>query len=59
MCDDGGENFCKLYLFAFRSVIYASGARMQGFPKILQISGGDVVLEVVSGEIGVNDRIDP
>ena len=27
---------------------------MQGFPKILQISRGDVVLEVVSGEIGVN-----
>ena len=31
---------------------------MRGFPKIFQISGGDVVLDVVPGEIGVNNWID-
>ena len=45
--------------FAIWSAIYAPGVRMRGFPKILQISGGDVVLEVISGEIGVNGWIYP
>ena len=45
--------------FAIRSVIYVSGIRLRGSPKVLQISGGDVVLEVVSGEIAVNGWIDP
>ena len=39
--------------FAIRSAIHAPGVRMRGFPKILQISGGDGVLESVvpTGEI--------
>ena len=56
-CDDGGENLYKIYLFAIRSAIYAPGFRMRGFPKILQTSGGDVILGVVPGEIGVNGWI--
>ena len=32
---------------------------MRGFPEILHISGGNVVSEIVSDEIGVNDWIDP
>lgn len=32
---------------------------MRGFPKVLRISGGDVVLNAVPGEIGVKDGIDP
>ena len=39
--------------FAIRSAIYAPGAGMRCFQKVLQISGGDVALESVvpTGEI--------
>lgn len=47
-----------LYLsLLFRLAIYTPGAKMWGFPKILPISGRDVVLNVVSGRICVNNWI--
>ena len=50
--------FIHYIFFAIRSAIYAPGARMQCIPKISQISCGNVVLDVVSGKIGVNGWID-
>ena len=43
-----------IHFFAIRSAIYAPGVVVEDFTKIFQISRGDVFLEVISDEIGVN-----
>ena len=54
VCDLAAKNLMTIPIFSIWSAIYAPGARMQCIPKVLQISGGNIVLEIVSGEIGVN-----
>ena len=50
--------FINYIFFAIQSTIYVPGNRMRSFPKVFQISCGNVVLDVVSGKIGVNGWID-